>query len=170
MRTNEFLVGEPTTTTDPTAQQIPWELREWRRGDDGQLHLALSKQALDPSLVQTTSFQDWLQENRTAVLNQVATLPEPFLAVTSSENGSRISLFPVNSDDFLVEQSLNKMGCAGCHTTETNSVFTHVGERWNGTGKAKISDFLRQELPKRARNLLHVSLGNLDRARPKPVH
>ena len=33
--------------------------------------------------------------------------------------------------------------CAGCHTTATNSAFAHVAERYQGTGRAEISQFLR---------------------------
>jgi len=121
--------------------------------------------AVDPSVTQTDPFLTWLRANKPALKAQQAIVPKEFLAVTSSENGSRIFLFQSTVDDFLVEQAVNKMSCAGCHTTETNSAFTHVGERWHGTGRAKISEFLRQELPKRAQNLWLIGRGQLNQAR-----
>jgi hypothetical protein len=90
------------------------------------------------------------------------------LAVTSSENGSRISL-----SDFDAADALNRVACAGCHTTESNTAFVHVGERYNGTGRAQISKFLQDQLHVRASHLLQVSIGRLSlplRQAMKPVH
>jgi hypothetical protein len=172
VRTNEFLVG-PMTNTFP---QTPWELREWHIGSDGALHLALSKQALDPNVVDQVEFTNWVASNVGAIRAQTVKVPEQFLAVTSSEDGSRISLVPdptTGVSDFTTESALNQLACAGCHTTETNSAFAHVGERFNGTERAKISDFLRTQLPKRANLLFSISQRGIDgpsRAAPKSVH
>ncbi len=172
VRTNEFLVGDqfdPNTGAPP-----PWELREWRFGADGDLHLANSKQAVDPTAAQSDAFTTWAQSNQAGILSGAAIVPDQFLAVTSSENGSRISVQPwggVGHAD--IENALNKNACAGCHTTETNSAFTHVAERWQGTGRAEISEFLRQLLPQRSQNLFKVSLGQLSdtqRSAPRTVH
>jgi hypothetical protein len=168
VRTNEFLVGQGI---DPqSGLPTPWELREFRVGADGGLSLSLSKQALDPVAAQSAEFQAWLTANEAAVVAQRAVIPDQFLAVTSSENGLRIS--PAGGG-FQDQQSLNQMACAGCHTTETNSAFAHVGERWHGTGRAKISDFLRTQLPVRAQNLFLIGRGLLDRVeatRPRSAH
>ena len=169
VRTNEFLVGRQSVNM----KQMPWELREWHMGYDGQLHLALSKQAIDPTVVDAVPFRVWLTQNSDLIQAQKVIIPEGFLAVTSSEDGSRINLNAQTPDDSLAEQSLNQMACAGCHTTETNSVFTHVAERFDGTGRAKISEFLRKALPTRAQNLWKISLGRMDltqRAAVKPTH
>jgi hypothetical protein len=162
IRTNEFLVGQTISNVPDLA--TAWELREFHLGDDGGLHLALSKQAVDPSVTQTDPFLTWLEANKPALKAQQAIVPKEFLAVTSSENGSRIFLFQNTPEDFAAEQTINKMACAGCHTTETNSAFAHVGERWHGTGRAKISEFLRQELPKRAHNLWLIARGQVTQA------
>jgi hypothetical protein len=166
VRTNEFLVG-PMTSPDPT-QNAPWELREWRLGSDGNLHLALSKQALDPQLGGAAAFDSWLQANRAQVVAQTATLPDAYLAVSSSENGSRIALADGEAAD-----ALNKMACAGCHTTESNTAFTHVGERFQGTGRAQISTFLQDQLRPRTAHLMRIALGQLTagvRSAIKPTH
>ena len=159
VRTNEFLVGPLTDFTNPPA----WELREWHLGADAQLHLALSKQAIDPTLAQTPEFLSWVEQNAQSILASNTTVPAQFLAVTSSENGSRISLQPFSDGSFHpdVETAINKMACAGCHTTEFNTAFTHVGERYQGLGRARISEFLRQQLPLRAQNLWNVAQGRL---------
>ncbi len=171
VRTNEFLVGEQ----DPTLPLTPWELREWHLGADGGLHLALSKQALDPNAVGTADFANWMAANVNGIDAQQVTIPEAFLAVTSSEDGSRISLQSLaQTQDLTVpETALNSMACAGCHTTETNSAFAHVGERFNGSGRAKISDFLLKQLPIRGNLLFKIGQGRLtpaSRAIAKPVH
>jgi hypothetical protein len=155
VRTNEFLVG-PDTGTPPTPATA-WELREWHLGADGDLHLALSRQAVDATAATTDAFLAWAQTNQAAISAGVAQVPADFLAVTSSENGSRISVLGLPD----VEVALNKTACAGCHTTETNSAFAHVAERFQGGGRAVISDFLRQQLPLRARNLSRVAAGQL---------
>jgi hypothetical protein len=168
VRTNEFLVGDTLTN----GQQTPWELREWRLVN-GALALAPSKQAVDPAATADPAFLQWVTDNSAAIQAQTIKIPDGYLAVTSSENGSRLSLAGAPSPDVLAETALNKMACAGCHTTETNSAFAHVGERFQGTGRAKISDFLRQALPVRAKNLWMVARGRMDQVKResiKPVH
>ena len=46
-----------------------------------------------------------------------------------------------------------KRTCSGCHTSATNSAFAHVAERYQGTGRAELSEFLEGELKKRAWHL-----------------
>ncbi|MCU1280149.1 MAG: hypothetical protein JWM53_3695, partial [bacterium] len=59
----------------------------------------------------------------------------------------------------------------GCHTTATNSAFAHVAERFRGTGRAEISQFLEGELQKRARHLGLVASGFADAMLDvKPLH
>ncbi len=164
LRTNEFLVAQ----TDPGALE-PWELREFHLGTDGLLHLSLSKQAVDPALATTQPFRSWALANSSAILDGSATVPAQYLAVTSSENGSRLFL----GDDPKIDTALNKMACAGCHTTESNTAFAHVAERFKTTGRAQVSEFLRKALPTRSQNLFRVSLGLLttaDRAPPHSTH
>jgi hypothetical protein len=181
VRTNEFLISSERLLMRRAALPTPWELREWHLVN-GQLELALSKQAVDPIVATDPAFYDWFKTNRDAIRQKRVVIPEKYLAVTSSENGSRIGILGVNPmtgpndftpEAFAAEQSLNMMACAGCHTTETNSVFTHVAERWNGTGRAKISEFLRRELLTRRNHLVQVGLGRLDdsaRRQVKPTH
>ena len=57
----------------------------------------------------------------------------------------------------LMAIALDKMACAGCHTTEFNTAFAHVAERFKGQGAAHISEFLRKELPHRAYHLFNVA-------------
>ena len=160
VRTNEFLVGD---AVDPnTGPLMPWELREFRIGSDGGLHLSVSKQALDPNAPALADFSAWLAANDAAVLSQKAVIPEKYLAVTSSENGSRINLGSVAADGFQLEQSLNQMACAGCHTTETNSAFAHVWRAIPGHRPSQISEFLRQQLPVRTQHLFLIGRGQLD--------
>jgi hypothetical protein len=171
VRTNEFLVGPGDSFT--LTPQTAWELREWRLGADGQLHLAPSKQALDPASATTPAFGDWLAQNRAALLDGTATLPDAFVAVTSTEDGSALEVLTAGSADGVGTDRLNQLACAGCHTTVTHSAFVHVGERFRGTGRAQLSEFLRAQLPGRAQHLYQVSLGRLDqtaRATARPVH
>jgi hypothetical protein len=170
VRTNEFLVGP---TTGDQKMDEPWELREWHLGGDGQLHLALSKQAVDPSVTQSAAFVSWAKDYSGALRNGTATVPDSFLAVISSENGSRVAFTTGAIDDRLVETAINKLACSGCHTTESNTAFAHVAERFGGTGRAQLSEFLTNELPGRSRRLARTAQGGLkltDRYTVKPIH
>ena len=172
VRTNEFLVGQPAVN-DPSAINEPWELREWHLGTDGLLHLALSKQAIDPTLTKADDFTTWAKQNSAALIAGTVTVPDNFLAVTSSENGQRVVFSTGSVDDFQVETAINKLACAGCHTTEFNTAFTHVAERFNGTGAARISDFLNKQLPGRSIRLWKAAQGGLlesERAAIKSIH
>jgi hypothetical protein len=162
IRTNEFLV----TFTDPGALE-PWELREFHLGSDGLLHLALSKQAVDPLLAQSSAFRAWVTQNAAAIVAGSALVPAEYLAVTSSENGARLQS---GHSDFKVDGALNKMACAGCHTTETNTAFAHVAERFAGSGRALISEFLRRELPVRGKNLFKVAQGRMSVSDRLAIH
>ncbi len=167
VRTNEFLVG---AATDP-AQATAWQLREWHLGADGLLHLATLAQAVDPQLAQTDAFATWATANASAILRGGATVPSSFLALSATEDGSRIQLAADPTGQ--ISTALNQQGCAGCHTTETNTAFAQVAERFAGSGRAEISEFLRNELPRRSNHLLVVAAGRLDavaRNAPKPVH
>jgi hypothetical protein len=144
IRTNEFLVADQPF-------DAAWELREWRFGDDGRLHLAPSKQAVEPMAAATQAFRDWAGTHRQAILAGTAIVPDEFLAVRSSEDGTRIQ-----TGDAVLDGALNKSACAGCHLTETNSAFVHVGERM-AAGRSQLSEFIKAELVKRGNVLTHVA-------------
>jgi hypothetical protein len=169
VRTNEFLVGPQTgPINDPTQA---WQLREWRLGSDGLLHLAASKQQLDPNVVNDVGFQSWLDQNQAAVTAGKAILPDAYLAITSSEDGNRIFLPTDQTGDLTL--AMNKIACAGCHTTESNTAFAHVAERFGGTGQATISQFLEEQLPSRALHVWSVAHGGFTstyRNSPHSVH
>jgi hypothetical protein len=67
-----------------------------------------------------------------------------------------------------INKSVNALTCAGCHLTETDSPFVHIGERlasqvsgaYRPSGRAVVDDFLQQELPKRAALLQSVLAGS----------
>jgi hypothetical protein len=85
---------------------------------------------------------------------------------TGSEDGTIVAL-----SDQTVSDVVNRSTCAGCHTTATNSAFAHVAERFNGTGRAEISQFLAGEIIKRANHLGLVAAGQV--AAPlevRPLH
>jgi hypothetical protein len=169
VRTNEFLVGPQTgPITDPSQA---WQLREWRLGSDGILHLSASKQQLDANVINDPGFQSWLDQNQAAVRAGKATLPDAYLAITSSEDGNRIFL-PIDATGDLTV-AINKIACAGCHTTESNTAFAHVAERFGGTGQATISKFLEEQLPSRALHVWSVAHGGFSstyRNTPHAVH
>ncbi|HEX9102104.1 MAG TPA: hypothetical protein VF997_07870, partial [Polyangia bacterium] len=151
VRTNEFLVG-PQDFSQPAAA---WELREFHLGADARLHQVLLPLQIDPTAAQaSTEFLAWAQANRSGLAHGTVTFPAQDQVPTGSENGTRIAL-----PDATLADLVDKSTCAGCHTTATNSAFAHVAERFGGTGRAEISQFLAGELPKRATHLGLVAAG-----------
>ena len=151
VRTNEFLVG-PQDFSQPLAA---WELREFHLGTDARLHQSLLPLQIDPAAVQSSAdFLSWAQSNQAGLQRGTTTFPAQYQVPTGSEDGTRVSL-----GDGALSDLVNKSTCAGCHTTATNSAFAHVAERWNGTGRAEISQFLAGELVKRANHLGLVAAG-----------
>lgn len=154
VRTNEFLVGPQDFSQPPAA----WELREFHLGSDARLHQVLLPLQIDPNAVQSsTDFWTWAQANQSGLQRGTVTFPAQYQVATGSEDGSRV----VFSDGTLAGL-VNQSTCAGCHTTATNSAFAHVAERFNGTGRAEISQFLAGELGKRANHLGLVAAGLTD--------
>jgi hypothetical protein len=163
VRTNEFLVGPQLPTQPPAA----WELREFHLGADARLHQVLLPLQVDPAAVQgSTDFLAWVQTNSYDLKRGAVTFPTQYQVPNGSEDGSRVALADVAIGDVV-----NQSTCAGCHTTATNSAFAHVAERFAGTGRAEISQFLEGELLKRATHLALVGAGAI--AAPlaaRPLH
>ncbi len=154
VRTNEFLVG-PQDFSQPLAA---WELREFHLGSDARLHQALLPLQIDPASASSSAdFFTWAQTNSAALKQGTATFPAQYQVPTGSEDGTRVTL-----SDPAVADLVNASTCAGCHTTATNSAFAHVAERFNGTGRAEISQFLAGEVVKRANHLGLVASGLVD--------
>jgi hypothetical protein len=151
VRTNEFLVGPQ----DPAQPAAAWELREFHLGADARLHQVLLPLQVDPVAVQgSADFLSWAQANSVGLTRGTVTFPAQYQVPTGSEDGSRVAL-----TDGSVADLVNHSTCAGCHTTATNSAFAHVAERFGGTGRAEISQFLQGELQKRASHLALVAEG-----------
>jgi hypothetical protein len=154
VRTNEFLVGPQ----DPSLPPAAWELREFHLGADARLHQVLLPLQIDPAAVQSSpDFLTWVQTNQAGLARGTLTFPAQYQVATGSEDGTRVSL-----SDGALSDLVNKSTCAGCHTTATNSAFAHVAERFQGTGRAEISQFLAGELVKRANHLGLVAAGLTD--------
>jgi hypothetical protein len=149
VRTNEFLVGPDMGT--PQA----WELREFHLAADARLHQVLLPLQIDPAAVAAApDFLTWAQANSVGLARGTVTFPAQYQIPTGSEDGSRVTL-----SDGTVADLVNKSTCAGCHTTATNSAFAHVAERFQGSGRAEISQFLEGELQKRGAHLGLVAAG-----------
>ncbi len=154
VRTNEFLVGPQDFSQPPAA----WQLREFHLGADARLHQVLLPLQIDPSSASSSpDFFTWAQSNADALKRGTATFPAQYQVPNGSEDGTRVTL-----SDPTVADLVNGSTCAGCHTTATNSAFAHVAERFNGTGRAEISQFLAGELQKRATHLGLVAAGVVD--------
>jgi len=153
VRTNEFLVGPANPSLPPASPA--WELREFHLGTDARLHQSLLPLQVDPIAVQgSPDFLAWAQSSKDGLVRGTVTFPVQYQAATGSEDGSQVTL-----TDGAVADVVNHSTCVGCHTTATNSAFAHVAERFAGTGRAEISQFLEGELQKRASHLAAVATG-----------
>ncbi len=163
VRTNEFLVGPQ----DPTQPPAAWELREFHLGSDALLHQTLLPLQIDPAAVASSpDFLAWAQANSDGLKRGTVTFPTQYQMPTGSEDGVTVTL-----SDPAVSDLVNRSTCAGCHTTATNSAFAHVAERFAGTGRAEISQFLAGELQKRATHLGLVASGAADAVLDvRPMH
>jgi hypothetical protein len=151
VRTNEFLVGPQDPSQPPSA----WELREFHLGTDARLHQSLLPLQVDPTAVASSAdFLTWAQANSDGLKRGTVTFPSQYQIPTGSEDGTQVTL-----SDPVLSSLVNASTCAGCHTTATNSAFAHVAERFGGTGRAEISQFLEGELLKRARHRGLVASG-----------
>lgn len=160
IRTNEFL--------NRTGLE-PWQLREFHLDGSGMLKAAAVAQTVDKSLLGSPDFLAFVQANRSDVLAGNAVIPEKYLAAASTEDGGRLSLTSGSSAMPDVEKALNAQACAGCHLTETQSPFVHIGERlgkfvggatgYLPVGRAVIDTFLQKELVTRASYLQKVLKG-----------
>lgn len=156
IRTNEFL--------NRTGKE-PWELREFHL-NNGLPELAPVAQTVDKRFLATTAFKSWMQQNGDAFLKGNATIPETYLAASSTEDGGRLRFSTMGPS---YEKALNEQACAGCHLTETKSPFVHIGERLGKSkgpglgyapiGRAVIDSFLQKELVTRAQNLQFILSG-----------
>jgi hypothetical protein len=162
LRTNEFL---------NLHADEPWELREFHlRPADGLLALVPAAQTVDSSQVGTPGLNAWLRANAAGLQAGTAIIPAQFLAGASTEDGGRVHLTAPDNDPTAqqINKSVNALTCAGCHLTETDSPFVHIGERlasqvsgaYRPSGRAVVDDFLQQELPKRAALLQSVLAGS----------
>ncbi len=151
IRTNEFLVGPQ----DPSLAPSAWELREFHLGTDSLMHQSLLPLQIDPNAASSSpDFLTWAQANQSALQHGTINFPAQYQVPTGSEDGTVVSL-----TDPAVASIVNASTCAGCHTTATNSAFAHVGERFNGTGRAEISQFLSTAIVQRANHLGLVASG-----------
>lgn len=158
IRTNEFLnrLGKE-----------PWELREFHLNASGLPELAPAAQTVDKRFLANPTFLQWVRDNTGALTANNAVIPTSYLAAASTEDGGRLKLGASLPE---AEKALNAQTCAGCHLTETQSPFVHIGERLgkrspNGgflpVGRAVIDTFLQKELVTRAQNLQQILNGSV---------
>lgn len=152
IRTNEFL--------NRTGKE-PWELREFRLNGSGMLELSAVSQTVDRRFVKDTNLLSWMKQNAAAIQAGNAVIPAQYLAAASTEDGGRLSFGSSDSTAQAAEKALNAQSCAGCHLTETQSPFVHIGERLGRRvggsflpgGRAVTDEFLQKELVTRTQNL-----------------
>jgi hypothetical protein len=152
IRTNEFLVGDQ----DFSKPAAVWELRQFQLGADARMHQVLLPLSVDPSAVGTPEFTQWALAHKGDLKKGSVTYPPQSQTPAAGEDGVQLT---TNTGDFELDQLVNMQTCAGCHTSATNTAFAHVAERFRGTGRAEISQFLQGELTKRALHLGAVAAG-----------
>lgn len=142
LRTNEIALG------------TPWQLLEFKINASGNLAMDTVKQTPDLSLNNGLTLQAYLQAfeseilaNKHVVRERFPTMLNPFLAVKSDTPFQFLWETPnpsglTNHDETRHLFSLNT--CNGCHAGETDTLFTHIGDRGrrNMGSPAELSDFL----------------------------
>jgi len=145
LRTNEFAIA-----------QFPvdafWELREFKVCGDasacslGKLEEVTLAQTPDHSFVNTASLRDFVNSNESAILAGTHVVPlqlppmTPFRA-GSIQPGAGVAWNASGITNLDARQIFSLATCAGCHTSETETRFVHIGPR-NVGSPAALSDFL----------------------------
>lgn len=168
IRTNEFL--------NRTGQE-PWELRELHLDGSGMPQLVPVAQTVDERWLSNSGFRAWLRDNDRALREGNAVIPSLYLAAASREDGGRLQLDDPTAK--ATEKQLNAQSCAGCHLTETQSPFVHIGERlgkkvpgqfgYRPLGRAVIDAFLQKELVTRAQHLRELVDGTAHSLQASPA-
>ena len=145
MRTNEQEFGQG------------WQLREFNLQSTGLLDLATVKQTPDSGLEGSTIVHDYLRDNQVDIVNDRYVVPlhypgsDPFLAGAAGTGLSTFFWSAPNlntiTNPFETRREFSLGTCSGCHTGETNTLFTHIGDegkREMGMA-ARLSPFLLGE-------------------------
>jgi cysteine-rich repeat protein len=138
MRTNELIRGPF------------WELREFHLVD-GALAPAPVMDAPGFTLQNTASFRDFVRDNADRFLPGAAArgvFPAEMLAPNSRADGSRLVIGALVPEQPDLEARVNLVTCAGCHLTETGTLFLHV-EEGSPDRPARLSAFTHAALASR---------------------
>jgi hypothetical protein len=140
--------------TNENALHFDWELREFKvSARSGQLAPVTVKQSPRESLNNAPELAEFLNANAAAIKAGTHKVPARLLGATSSTRGGRWAAPGVAEP---VRQAFAVATCIGCHQSETNTAFLHVGLRSKGQ-EAFLSAFVRDvELPSRARDLARL--------------
>jgi hypothetical protein len=155
LRTNELMLGNP------------WELREFRIADGGQLHASTTLQAPDQSLNGDATLAQFVTDNADAVSRGTHVVPPEMLGGVAPETDESVWKIPGIDEDLRHAFALQT--CNGCHTTETKSKdgFFHVSPTGSGTARLSLflndtADSTNDELARRAGELSLLTCGVTD--------
>jgi hypothetical protein len=115
--------------TNEIALDGPWELREFRVQEDGQLAQVSCKQEPGDEMKNSPELAEWINANEEDVLSGTHEVPATMLGPAAPVSGLWAPE-GVNNPDARHNFGLNT--CSGCHQAETGTPFLHVGSRFAG--------------------------------------
>jgi hypothetical protein len=139
--------------TNENALSFAWDLREFQIVKNGTLKQVTVKQSPKESLNAKAELAKFVKANQKAILAGTHRIPAKLLGAASSQNVDRWEVKGVSEP---VRKAFAVATCIGCHSSETQTFFLHVGTRAAGQ-EAFLSDFVRRiELPARSKDLARL--------------
>lgn len=144
--------------TNEIALQAPWEMREFTLDLRGFLISSVTKQTPDEifntQASNAAALQQWIRNNVDAINQGVHIVPAKSLGGVGHAPIAWAQPL-ANDPNPKVQQARRNFAlqtCTGCHSNETATAFTHISPRV-ATNASLISNFVRQDLVGRAKNL-----------------
>ncbi len=145
-------IGQIRTSHLAFGSGFLWQFRQFELTGDG-LSASLTSapvsqtphHALDNTSEVTALFTQHAQE----ILKEQLILPRPWLGAEAILDENKERQWSLDGVDENVRSSLSKQTCNGCHgENRTADGFFHISP--TASGRERVSDFLKDELPKRA--------------------
>jgi len=124
-----------------------WQMREFRLGNDGAIHIASTKNTPSDSLNASPGLAAWMNANAKAIVANKYEVPEGML---SASIPATTFSWQVPGVAETTRKAFAQNTCNGCHTSEQVSVDTAFHVSPFRSGMDKLSNHVLSDLPKRA--------------------
>lgn len=156
---NGSAIGQ-VRTNERLAENKPWEMREFRLDELGNLMQTTTFRNPDDSLNQTETLDQFMLDNQTAILAGNYVVPKTMLggATQAVPTTQWLNLSTSVPEEVRHQFSLNT--CSGCHSGETQTKFLQFSVRAQSE-ESVPSDFLLEDETRRYDDMKSLIVANL---------